>query len=90
MPQYPFDVAAANRLLDEAGHRRGAGGLRFSLLLAGDGSWARPFYLDGSDALVRAVPSAPGLSRFIDGEWIDFVAEFNARARALTAGALGA
>ena len=33
MPQYPFDVAAANRLLDEAGHRRGAGGLRFSLRL---------------------------------------------------------
>lgn len=33
MPQYPFDVAAANRLLDEAGHRRGAGGVRFSLRL---------------------------------------------------------
>jgi len=24
-PQYPFDAARANRLLDEAGHRRGAG-----------------------------------------------------------------
>ena len=24
-PQYPFDAALANRLLDEAGHRRGAG-----------------------------------------------------------------
>lgn len=33
MPQYPFDVAAANRLLDEAGHRRGAGGVRFNLRL---------------------------------------------------------
>jgi peptide/nickel transport system substrate-binding protein len=26
--QYPFDPAAANRLLDEAGYRRGAGGVR--------------------------------------------------------------
>ncbi len=33
MPQYPFDAARANRLLDEAGHRRGAGGARFSLRL---------------------------------------------------------
>lgn len=33
MPQYPFDVALANRLLDEAGHRRGAGGVRFNLRL---------------------------------------------------------
>ncbi|CAH0199856.1 ABC transporter substrate-binding protein [Roseomonas sp. CECT 9278] len=33
MPQYGFDVALANRLLDEAGHRRGAGGVRFNLRL---------------------------------------------------------
>lgn len=33
MPQYGFDVALANRLLDEAGHRRGAGGVRFQLRL---------------------------------------------------------
>jgi len=33
MPQYRFDAALANRLLDEAGHRRGAGGVRFSLRL---------------------------------------------------------
>lgn len=32
-PQYGFDRVAANRLLDEAGHRRGAGGVRFSLRL---------------------------------------------------------
>lgn len=31
MPQYAFDKARAERLLDEAGHRRGAGGVRFSL-----------------------------------------------------------
>ncbi|MBC7433864.1 MAG: ABC transporter substrate-binding protein, partial [Rubritepida sp.] len=31
MPQYGFDAALANRLLDEAGHRRGAGGVRFNL-----------------------------------------------------------
>jgi len=33
MPQYPFNRAQANRLLDEAGHRRGAGGVRFNLRL---------------------------------------------------------
>lgn len=33
MPQYGYDVALANRLLDEAGHRRGAGGVRFNLRL---------------------------------------------------------
>ena len=29
MPQYGFDAARANRLLDEAGFRRGAGNMRF-------------------------------------------------------------
>ena len=29
--QYPFDMATANRLLDEAGFARGAGGMRFKL-----------------------------------------------------------
>lgn len=33
MPQYGYDVALANRLLDEAGQRRGAGGVRFSVRL---------------------------------------------------------
>ena len=33
MPQYPFDAARANALLDEAGARRGPGGVRFSLRL---------------------------------------------------------
>jgi peptide/nickel transport system substrate-binding protein len=33
MPQYGFDQALANRLLDEAGQRRGAGGVRFNLRL---------------------------------------------------------
>ena len=33
MPQYRFDQALANRLLDEAGQRRGAGGVRFNLRL---------------------------------------------------------
>lgn len=31
VPQYPFDVARANAILDEAGHRRGAGNMRFKL-----------------------------------------------------------
>ncbi|HEY4250674.1 MAG TPA: ABC transporter substrate-binding protein [Roseomonas sp.] len=34
MPQYAFDRARANALLDEAGHRRGAGGVRFNLRLS--------------------------------------------------------
>lgn len=33
MPQYPFNRAQANRMLDEAGYRRGAGGVRFNLRL---------------------------------------------------------
>ncbi|WP_439595360.1 ABC transporter substrate-binding protein [Falsiroseomonas sp.] len=33
MPQYAFDRRRANALLDEAGHRRGAGGIRFTLRL---------------------------------------------------------
>jgi peptide/nickel transport system substrate-binding protein len=33
MPQYGFDKALAERLLDEAGHRRGAGGVRFQVRL---------------------------------------------------------
>ncbi len=32
-PPYPFDVARANALLDQAGHKRGAGGVRFPLRL---------------------------------------------------------
>ena len=32
-PQYPYDKAAANKLLDEAGFKRGADGTRFSLRL---------------------------------------------------------
>lgn len=32
-PDYPFDVAKANALLDEAGYQKGADGLRFSLRL---------------------------------------------------------
>ena len=33
VPTYPFDVARANALLDEAGYARGANGVRFSLKL---------------------------------------------------------
>jgi len=33
IPQIGYDVALANRLLDEAGQRRGAGGVRFSVRL---------------------------------------------------------
>jgi peptide/nickel transport system substrate-binding protein len=33
MPQYAFDRRRANAMLDEAGHRRGAGGVRFNLRL---------------------------------------------------------
>lgn len=33
VPSYPFDVAKANALLDEAGYKRGGGGTRFALKL---------------------------------------------------------
>lgn len=33
VPTYPFDVAKANALLDEAGYKRGDGGIRFRLRL---------------------------------------------------------
>ena len=33
VPTYPFDVAKANALLDEAGYKRGADGTRFALKL---------------------------------------------------------
>ena len=33
MPTYPFDVAKANALLDEAGYKRGSDGIRFKLKL---------------------------------------------------------
>jgi hypothetical protein len=62
--------------------------LPLALLFAGDGTFDRPLHLDSNDVLVRAVPSARGLSRFIDTDWLEFVAEVNARARVLTSGAI--
>jgi hypothetical protein len=62
--------------------------LPLALLFAGDGTYEKPYHLDANDVLVRCVPSAQGLGRFIDADWLEFVAEFNARARCLTAGAL--
>jgi len=61
--------------------------LPLALLLAGDGTFESPLFLDPNDVLVRAVATAPGLTRFIDHDWLDFVAEFNGRARAVAAGA---
>lgn len=49
--------------------------LPLALLFAGNGSMENPFYLDPNDMLLRAVPGVSGLSRFIDLDWIDFVAE---------------
>lgn len=62
--------------------------LPLALLLAGDGTWDRPYFLDGNDALVRSVPAVPGLSRFIDSDWIDFVSAVNAAARDIVAGGI--
>ncbi|HYB44068.1 MAG TPA: ABC transporter substrate-binding protein, partial [Candidatus Methylomirabilis sp.] len=33
VPQYPYDVARANTILDEAGYKRGAGNMRFKITL---------------------------------------------------------
>ena len=33
VPQYPFDPATAEKLLDEAGHKRGPGGARFAMTI---------------------------------------------------------
>ena len=33
VPQYPYDVARANAILDEAGYKRGAGNMRFKIAL---------------------------------------------------------
>ena len=66
---------------------RGELKLPLVLLLAGDGSWESPYVLDPNDTLLRAISSIRGLTHFVDSEWIDFVAEFNARARSITAGA---
>jgi peptide/nickel transport system substrate-binding protein len=33
VPQYPYDVARANAILDEAGYKRGAGNMRFKVAL---------------------------------------------------------
>lgn len=65
------------------------GGLRtpLALLLAGDGTLSSPCFLDPNDIAVRSVPTLPGVTRFIDSDWIDFVAEFNVRARCIAAGA---
>ena len=62
--------------------------LPLAIILSGDGGFECPHYLDPNDVLVRAVPSIPGVNRFIDNDWVEFVAEFNKRARCLTAGAI--
>src|SRR5438876_2017064 len=33
VPQYPYDVARANKILDDAGYKRGAGNMRFKVSL---------------------------------------------------------
>ncbi len=40
VPRYPYDLAKANQLLDEAGLRRGAGGVRFRTTFTYDGTSA--------------------------------------------------
>jgi peptide/nickel transport system substrate-binding protein len=41
MPRYERDLAQANKLLDEAGYRRGASGMRFALSLMYDTAFAK-------------------------------------------------
>jgi hypothetical protein len=63
--------------------------LNFPLLFAfsGEGTYSRPYFLDGNDELMRALPATPGLRAFIDETWIDFIAECNTRIRLIHVGA---
>ena len=45
---------------------------------------------DHKDVLVRAIPTSPGVGRFIDNDWITFVNEFNARSRCIRRDAVAA
>ena len=82
-----IDVLSAQAGGGGGGGSSGAPPLPLTFLFAGNGSASRPFFLDGNDALLRAVPSVPGLSRFIDNDWVEFVAAVNERARLVCAGA---
>jgi len=49
------------------------------IILAGDGSYLRPFYIDTNDALLRAIPSRLEILR--DQVWLDFIASMNLQLR---------
>lgn len=55
--------------------------LPLSLMLAGEGTYTCPFYLDPNDVLVRALPLLRGLKGFITEAFVNFVAGFNEHAR---------
>ncbi len=51
------------------------------LLLAGDGSYFRPYHLDTNDIMVRSIHTAGGIGGFIHEQWVTLVSELNARLR---------
>ena len=51
------------------------------LLLAGDGSYFRPFHLDTNDIMVRSIHTAGGIGGFIHEQWVTLVSELNSRLR---------
>ncbi|GLE05831.1 hypothetical protein PINS_up015012 [Pythium insidiosum] len=52
---------------------------RVTIVVAGSGSFFRPFYIDTNDVMVRSVPTRLGMLQH--AFWIDFAAEVNQRLR---------
>ncbi|KAJ0392573.1 hypothetical protein P43SY_010015 [Pythium insidiosum] len=52
---------------------------RITIVVAGSGSFFRPFYIDTNDVMVRSVPTRLGMLQH--AFWIDFVADVNQRLR---------
>lgn len=51
---------------------------------AGTGSYFDPWHIDTNDRVVQAVSQSSLLDRFIDAQWLNFIAELNKRLRAVS------
>ena len=54
------------------------------ILLAGEGSYHNPYFLDPNDTLVRDIPKMPQIASFIDESWVTCINEINTRLRCIT------